>query len=147
MYKFSKRSKEKIESCHPYLQAIVFEAIKIIDFSVIFGHRNAASQFDLYKKGRLLQNNKWIVVDDKKIVTNCDGFKRKSKHNIKPAKAIDLAPYPIDWENINRFFFLGGVIMTIAHKKKIPLRWGNDFNMNMDFKDDEFKDLPHFELI
>jgi len=39
MYKFGTKSQQKIATCHPDLQDILDEAIKIVDFTVLCGHR------------------------------------------------------------------------------------------------------------
>ncbi len=52
--------------------------------------------------------------------------------------AVDVIPYPIDWENITRFYRFGGFVKAIAVMLGIPLIWGGDWQ--------KFKDLPHFEL-
>ena len=99
---FSIRSKEILSTCHPDLQDICNTAIQIIDFSVIWGLRDKEQQNDLYNKG--LSKLMWPY----------------SKHNIanpefeKYSKAVDIAPWPIDWTNKLRFILLAGIIKAIA---------------------------------
>lgn len=137
MPKFGKRSKEALDSCHPDLKEIMNEAIKYYDFSVLEGHRSVERQLALYTDGK----------------SKIDGVKKKGKHNYYPSRAVDIVPYPVDWEDANRFHFLAGLIFGIAERLRVEgkithkLRWGGDFNMNMDFEDQKFIDYPHFELI
>jgi len=103
-----------------------------MDFSVLEGHRDKETQNRYYEKGT--SKIKWP-----------DG-----KHNKLPSRAMDLAPYPIDWSNrpkaIARFYLLAGVILAVADELGIGLRWGGDWDGDWDLFDQEFDDLGHFEL-
>ena len=79
-------------------------------------------------------------------MTNADGVNDLSPHNYPISHAVDIAPYPIDWNNTSRFMILGGYVLGIAQGLGIDLRWGGDFNRNYDNSDEIFSDLPHFEL-
>ena len=61
-----------------------------------------------------------------------------SKHLSSPSRAVDVAPYPIDWKDIKRFVILGEIVKTIAEKMEIEIEWGGDWN--------SFKDYPHYQL-
>jgi len=117
---FSSRSKKRLEQCDPKLQFIANELIKIMDVSVLCGFRGEEEQNEAY-------NNKRSKLKFP-----------QSKHNKRPSLAIDFAPYPIDWENINKFERMCGIIEGIAHANNIKIRLGRDFS---------FKDYPHIELI
>jgi peptidoglycan LD-endopeptidase CwlK len=129
MPKFSKSSQEKLVTCDPRIQEIMNEAIKMFDFTVIFGHRTHEEQEKLVSEGKSQIMN--------------------SKHLSNPSMAIDIAPYskPIDWTNNRRFIYLAGHIMAIAETKNIPLRWGGDWDRDTKLKDNNFNDLCHFELV
>ncbi len=128
------KSKEKLATVDPRLRAIVEEAIKVYDFTVLCGVRTKEEQ-QAAKDG---------------------GFSKvvwpESKHNLKPGRndkfslAVDLAPYPIDWNDLKRFYFLAGIVMAIAAQKGVKLRWGGDFNRDYNFSNDKFVDVPHFEI-
>ena len=60
--------------------------------------------------------------------------------------AVDVAPYPIDWDDTKRFFYLAGLIMGIAEMKGVKLTWGRDWDGDEDFDEHTLKDGPHFEL-
>jgi peptidoglycan L-alanyl-D-glutamate endopeptidase CwlK len=127
----------KLESCHKDIIIICEQAIKIIDFTVLEGHRSEQRQRDLYLDGK----------------SKLDGIKKKSKHQGYPSMAVDIAPYPIDWDDANRFYFLSGVMFGLAHELYLrgdidhSLRWGGDWDKDMKFDDQKFDDLPHFELV
>lgn len=133
MPEFSKLSIRRRDTCQPLLIAIVNDAIKITNFSILRGHRNEVHQNDAYESG------------DSKLPWP------QSKHNITPSQAIDIAPYPINWDetlpNLARYYFLAGIIKRIAAERNIPIRWGGDWDGDGDFSDQTFNDLVHYELI
>lgn len=119
-FHFSILSLRRLLECHPDLQAIARELIKEIDVVVLCGHRGETEQNTAYHDGR---------------------SKLKfphSKHNSTPSRAIDLAPYPIDWGDIARFEDMCDRIERIAEKLGIDIRQGRDFS---------FKDYVHTELV
>jgi len=60
-----------------------------------------------------------------------------SKHNKYPSLAVDLAPYPINWNNKAQFIYFAGYVMRTAEilklqgKIKHSLLWGGDWNRNL----------------
>ena len=136
MPKFGESSLNKLSTCHPDIQKVMNEAIKLFDFTILYGYRNPQEQMELYKVGRKLNDKGvWEIVG--KTVTNLDGTAKKSKHNYKPSKAIDIAPYPIDWNDIERFKVMSLVVLKCAKDLNIKLEWGGSWTM---------RDYPHFEL-
>jgi len=128
-YKFGARSLEKLLECDERLQKVLHEVIKIYDCSVICGHRSQAEQNMAFKSG--MSKVEWP----------------NSKHNSKPSKAVDVVPHPLDWNDTKSFCYMAGIIMGTAHKLGVKLRWGGDWNMNNQLKDERFQDLPHFEIV
>jgi peptidoglycan L-alanyl-D-glutamate endopeptidase CwlK len=67
--------------------------------------------------------------------------------------AVDIAPYPIDWANKERFNYLGGLMRGIAIMMylrgdiKHAVRWGGDWDSTGDPSKTSFYDGPHFEMI
>lgn len=120
MPKFSNTSKNKLASCHPDLQRLCEEAIKDMDFTVLCGHRNEKDQNEAFDKGA--SKLKWPC----------------SKHNTIPSKAVDLAPYPVDWNDLQRFKDLAECMKSHARTLGIKIQAGADWKM---------KDFPHYELI
>jgi len=121
MYKFGKRSKERLETLHPDLQKVMNEAIKIYDFSITCGYRDEETQNNEFGEGD--STKKWP----------------DSKHNSLPSTAVDVCPYPVDWEDVEEFFYLAGIIMSVAHCLEIKLKWGGRWTHP--------KDCPHFQLV
>jgi peptidoglycan L-alanyl-D-glutamate endopeptidase CwlK len=59
---------------------------------------------------------------------------------------VDVVPYPIDWKDRERMTYFAGFVMGIASQMDLKIRWGGDWNMNTELKDNNFDDLPHFEI-
>lgn len=137
MPEFGKKSLKLLADVEPDLVRVLSEAIKYMDFTVTCGHRTLDEQQALYAQGRTRAGP---------IVTKCDGIDKKSMHQGMPSRAVDIAPWPIDWNDTQRFIYLAGHVMGIAGMMDIPLRCGVDFNKNYNLNDDRFDDLPHFEL-
>jgi len=64
-----------------------------------------------------------------------------------PSLAVDVAPYPIDWNDRERFCYFAGYVKGIAKSLGTELRWGGDWDRDTQVKDNNFDDLPHFELV
>ena len=124
MFKFGKRSEKRLKGVDIKLQHILRRLIKIMDVTIIEGVRSQERQDELVKKG---------------------ASKTKYSKHIT-GKAVDLAPYPIDWEDRERFHYMGGMLRGIAHELDIKVRWGGDWDSDGEFKDNSFDDLVHIEL-
>jgi len=128
MAKFGRRSKENLATCDKKLQDVLNEVIKHVDCSVIEGHRSGERQNKLFNEG-------------KTKVKYPNG-----RHNANPSRAVDVVPYPVDWNDRERFHLFAGFVLGIAQSMGIKLRWGGDWNMNFEVDDNKFDDFPHFEL-
>ena len=135
MYRFSRTSEKRLMYLHPNLQKFFIELLRIspYDFSISQGVRIAEEQNKLYQQGRTVPG---------KVITNCDGYKIKSKHQIKSdgfGYAGDIAILvdgKVTWEEkyYKEVARTGRVLM-----QKYNIEWGGDWK--------NFKDLPHFEYI
>jgi len=121
MASFSNRSKKRLLTCDGRLQKILFDAISVMDFTILCGHRGEVEQNKAFEGGN--SNAKWL----------------ESKHNYLPSKAVDIAPWPIDWNDTESFARLVGVVQGIAFKHGVTIRCGMDFT--------SIKDYPHIELV
>ena len=78
----------------------------------------------------------------------------RSKHNVDkdgnprpPSCAVDIAPYPIDWNDTYRFIYLAGCMRQAAARYGVKLRWGGNWDGDdLIINDQSFNDLVHFEL-
>jgi peptidoglycan L-alanyl-D-glutamate endopeptidase CwlK len=123
----SKNSEERLATCDERLQKLLREAIKSVDFTVLCGHRNEDEQEESFRLGRSKVH--WPA----------------SKHNSLPSTAVDIAPYPIDWNDHKTFSRLFGYVERIAHEQGVSVRWGGDWDGDWR-SNDSFVDLPHIEL-
>jgi len=151
MPKFSSRSLAKIQTCDLKIQAVFMVVINHFDCTPIYGGRSPEKQMSLYKKGRELVNDRWIIKDKRKIVTYKDGIIRKSKHNYTPSQAIDIVPYygispHIRWRDTDRMRYFAGYVMLVAKMLGVPLVWGGDWDSDTEVRDQTFMDLAHYEL-
>ena len=137
MPKFGAKSIDRLATCHPDIQKVMNEAIKHYDFTILYGNRSTEEQFFLFKKGRKYIDGKWAVINKSEVVTNLDGMTKLSNHNHSPSLAIDIAPYPIDWNNIERFKELSVVVKKAMLTVGVNLQWGGDWKM---------RDYPHYEI-
>ena len=128
MPRYSKKSKERLASCDKRLQRVFKEVIKYVDCSILEGYRNKERQNKLYDEGRTK-------------VKYPNG-----RHNISPSKAVDVTPYPVDWEDRERQTLFAGFVIGIARGMGIRLRWGGDWDMDFQVMDNRFDDFPHFEI-
>ena len=132
---FGKISRTRLDTCHPDLQLLFSVVVKEFDCSVICGYRDQVSQTIAFN-------------DEKSKVQYPD-----SKHNSYPSMAADVAPYPIDWEDLRRFDLFAGWVKGVAAvlhdqgKMEHRVRWGGDWNRDTQVKDNKFNDLVHFELV
>lgn len=144
-YSLSQTSLDKMEKVHPKLVEVMKEAIENspFDFRITDGARTTEEQFALYQKGRTLPGPK---------VTNCDGKKSKSNHQIKSdgfGHAVDIFPCGVIENGVYRKFtseegydekklkLIANHILAVAKSKNINIEWGGNWKM---------KDTPHFEL-
>ena len=129
MPRFGKKSKEQLATCNEKLERVFNEVIKTVDCSVLEGHRGKVRQDAFYEEGKTKVKYP------------------KGRHNADPSLAVDVVPYPIDWDDRERFHLFAGFVLGTAKQMGIKLRWGGDWNINWFVDDNKFDDFPHFELI
>jgi peptidoglycan LD-endopeptidase CwlK len=117
-YSLGTRSKQNLSGVHPDLVAVVKLAITITeqDFTVIEGIRNINRQRELVKAGKSTTMN--------------------SRHIT--GHAVDMVPWPVDWNDLERFEVMAEAMKQAAGELDIPIVWGGDWK--------SFYDAPHFEL-
>lgn len=147
-FTFSKTSRERLNTCHPDLIKVFNLAINLtnVDFGISCGHRSTAQQKKLFAQGRTKPGD---------IVTNVDGVNNKSKHNYLPALAVDVYPYVNGRANWSRSHcvYIAGVIQAAAKllynqgQINSRIRWGGNWDQDGEIiTDQQFNDLPHFEI-
>lgn len=128
MAEFGRTSRRRLKTCHPLLKHLFQQVVERYDCSILTGHRTKASQNKAVREGK--SKLAWP----------------KGNHNKKPSLAVDVAPYPIDWQNTKRFYHFAGFVQGLANELHIPIRWGGDWDRDFDLDDQTFNDLVHFEL-
>ena len=132
MYRFSRASRQRLDTCHPNLIVLCEEVIKYWDFTVIEGHRSDERQAELLRTGMSQLGP------------------GQSLHNADPSLAVDIGPYypgeGIPWNKRERWLAFGGFVLGVAAQLDIPVRWGGDWDGDRTFWDQTFHDMPHFEL-
>jgi len=131
MPRFSNSSLNKLDTCHTDLQKLFKAVIKNYDCTILEGERTTATQQEYFRQGK----------------STLDGINQKSKHQSSPSLAVDCAPYPIDWNDKERFYHFVGYVKGVADQLGIKIRCGADWNGDNNFKDQSFHDLPHYELV
>jgi peptidoglycan LD-endopeptidase CwlK len=129
MPKFSTISTTRLSTCHPDLQRLFNEVVRHYDCTILCGTRGKEEQDKAFREG----NSKLKFP--------------KSKHNSTPSKAVDVAPYPLDWNDTKRFIHFAGFVEGVADCLNIGVRWGGDWDSDKLMSDEKFVDLPHFELV
>jgi peptidoglycan L-alanyl-D-glutamate endopeptidase CwlK len=135
--KFGSRSLRNLLGVHPDLVRVMDEAIKDtpVDFTITDGVRTVQEQQALYAQGRTRPGA---------IVTNTDGVKKKSNHQVKDdgyGYAVDLYPYlngKVDVNAVKELRVIASHILATAGRLNVPVEWGGNWKT--------LRDLPHFEI-
>ena len=137
-----------LEGVDPRLVRVVKTAIRIspIDFKVVCGVRTREEQIALYAQGRTRPG---------KIVT----WTLASRHLPDPktglGRAVDLLPAPYDWALIDdpstpavddAFVKLAQAMIAAAKIEGVKIRWGANWDGDVQIREKGETDNPHFEL-
>jgi len=133
-YQLSERSLNNLKGVTPRLVAVVKRAIEITqqDFVVIEGLRSQARQDELWAQGRTKPGP--IVTWTKSASTHGTG------------RAVDIAPYPVDWSDTRKFDAIAAAMFAAAAEQGVKLRWGADWDQDGIPRERGESDSPHFEL-
>lgn len=136
MPKFSAASQQKLFTCHQDLQVLFREVIKHFDCTILEGYRNEEDQNKAFSTGH--SKLKWP----------------NGKHNSNPSTAVDVTPYPINFNDEKLSLWFGGYVLGIAEMLKSQgkithsIRWGGAWNgLGMLNAPHMLNDLVHFELV
>lgn len=121
MPNFSQASLDKLSTCDERLQRLFNQVIRYRDCTIIDGHRGREAQEEAFKRGASKSHY------------------GQSAHNYEPSCAVDVMPYPINWEDMNGLRDFAGFVQGIAAMLDIDIRWGGNFK--------SFFDGPHYELV
>ena len=127
MPSFGTRSKSRLSTCHPLIQLVLNRVIITYDCTILAGWRGKAEQDSLYNSRPQRSQLKWPL-------SNHNNEFKDEPYSL----AVDVGPWPLDWEDINEFHHLGGRVLQAASDLGIQLIWGGNW--------ESFKDYPHYEL-
>ena len=132
-FKLGKTSLARLQGVDETLVNVVKRAIEIseVDFTVMEGVRTLERQRELYAQGRTAPG---------KIVT----WTMKSRHI--EGKAVDLVPYPLDWNDLEKFNKIKDAMLQAARELDVNLRWGADWDGDGKYREKGEYDSPHFEI-
>jgi hypothetical protein len=119
---------DRLSSCDPKPVDLFHDVVKEFDCAVLMGHRTQDEQNEAERTGH--SKLRWP----------------RSLHNKTPSQAVDVAPYPIDWNDRERFSLFAGYVLGLARARGVYIRWGGDWNRDTQVRDNSFDDLVHFEL-
>lgn len=130
MFKFGKRSLDNLATCHPVLQTLAKKALEknLLDFTVICGHRDKASQDAAFKAGT--SGLRWP----------------KSYHNRTPSLAMDLIPFPfISWNDTSSFAAIVELMKDTWDDMAVEEKGGFELICGADWT--KLRDMPHFQIV
>ena len=141
-FKLSERSLNSLKGVNPNLVKVVERAIELTeqDFLVLEGVRSKEQCYINYGKGRTVAQCSAKGVPIKYAQPSLSKVTwlnnpLASKH--VTGNAVDLVPYPIDWNTISKFTTISKAMKQAAKELGVDLEWGGDWTK---------KDYPHFEL-
>ncbi len=125
-FRFGTQSLKRQEGVHPILRERAERALSygVLDLMV-----------PLFGGLRTLEDQRGLVAKGASRTLN-------SLHRKQPTgygHALDLVPYPVNWEDLFRFALAGTLLFRAAMEDEydVPLEWGGYWN---------FQDYPHFQL-
>ena len=154
MPKLGKFSLKNLETCDERLQRLVYNVAEIINITVTEGYRGPIEQNLAYERG--YSKLKYP----------------ESKHNSKPSEAVHLVPYIPGigaligsqqqittlvlqmgrQRNIinswirEQYTMIAGIVWNEAHHLDLKIRWGGDWDRDLNLLDNRFDDLAHYEI-
>ena len=131
-HRWSSASARKLDSCETPLQEIMNSVLAHFPFDVVIieGHRSNARQQQLFDAGK------------------SKALPGQSKHNRFPSEAVDAAPLvdgKIQWNNRDLWIQFASFVKAIGASQGYDIRWGGDWDGDLNIEEHSFLDFPHFE--
>lgn len=153
-YVLGKRSNDNLIGVHPDLEAVVRRAIQLTkqDFLVLEGVRTQRRQYELFAKGRSVAQLRAAGVPSSVLARPGERkvtWTLNSRH--KPGadgfgRAVDLVPWPIDWNDLRKFDKVVDAMEQAAKELSIKIRCGCDWDGDGNRRERGETDSPHFEM-
>ena len=147
----SKLSLGRLNGVDANLVKVVQRAIEITpqDFMVVEGVRSKEQCYINYGKGRTVAQctakgvpAKYAQPKLAKVTWLNNPL--SSKH--VSGKAVDLVPYPVDWNDLSKFDQVAKAMFAAAKELGVSIRWGADWDNDGNYREKGEYDSPHFEL-
>jgi peptidoglycan L-alanyl-D-glutamate endopeptidase CwlK len=152
------RSLSRLEGIHPDLLRVVKRAAAMAtpaqDFTVLEGVRSKEQCWVNYGKGRSPAECSakgvpavYAMPHAGKVTWLNDPLNSKHcKQADDFGHAVDLAPFPIDWNDLARFDAQAKLVLAAAKVEGVAIRWGADWDADGKPREKGETDSPHFEL-
>lgn len=123
MASFGSTSRKRMEGVNPLLISLFEEVVKEHDCTVLEygGKRTMEEQAELVAKGA----------------------SHTMQSNHLTGNALDIMPYPVDWQDKERLLAFATYVLAKAIEMGIKVRWGGLFKLK---NGKPFFDGPHWEL-
>ena len=137
-FRYGARSRACLDTVDPRLVAVFETAIEVVDLAILQGWRSKEEQEALFlaEKSKLVWPNSR---HNSALPPSADEF--------VPVHAVDSAPWPIDWNDIERFRAVAFLLRGIGEAQGTPLRLGADWDGDFSFRDQTFHDVGHVEMV
>lgn len=151
-FKFGATSLKRLEGINPRLRKVVDRALEIAeeDFMVIEGLRTKEQAWANWGKGRTAAQCQAAGVPTKYAqpsAAKVTWLKNPLNSKHISGNAVDLAPWPLDWNDLKRFDKMASAMFKASAELQIPIRWGADWDDDGVFREKGETDSPHFELV
>jgi peptidoglycan LD-endopeptidase CwlK len=156
MYSLGSQSLTRLTNVDPKLVSVVKRAIQLTkqDFLVLEGVRTKEQCYINWGKGRTIAELKAAGVPIKYAQPNMAKVTwlknpLNSKHCIQATgygHAVDLVPYPVDWNDLKKFDEIAKAMQAAAKELKVNVRWGADWDADGKPRERGETDSPHFEI-
>jgi len=143
MIPFAKSTVKRLEEAHEDIKLICYKVNEVseIPFDVSCCYRSLSDQHKEFLRGN----------------STVDGINNRGKHNCRPSEAVDIYCYTEKWKtsySVHQMAYLAGVFRAVSQqlheigKTNHLIRWGGNWDSDgVIITDQEFDDLPHFELV
>lgn len=152
------RSLSRLDGVHPDLVRVVLKAAQLADpkddFTVLEGIRTREQMAVNYGKGRTAAQceakgvpGRYAQPGVARVTWLSNPY--LSNHRVREdgfGRAVDLAPWPIDWNNTARFDRLAALMFRAAQAEGVKITWGADWDRDGRPRERGESDSPHFEL-
>ena len=150
-FNLSQKSLGRLNGVNERLQRVVKRAIELSkqDFMVLEGVRTRQQCMTNYGKGRTIAQcvakgvpAQYANPKAAKVTWLNNPF--ASKH--VSGKAVDLVPYPVDWNDLKKFDAIAQAMLQAAKELNVSIRWGADWDADGKSRERGESDSPHFEI-